>query len=686
MKTIETLDNRPFRRLITTIGALPTSFIESMSYYEMLAWFCDFLQNTVIPAVNDNAEALAELQRLFVELKDYVDTYFDNLDIQDEIDKKIDELIEDGTIEGYITRAATSTTLGGVIVGDNLNVAEDGTLSVNLAGLKKNGFVDGGKHTPQYLFTRYCSSGSATAFDATKPREMEGVVSTGENKIIVFYRPETVNNASNVLVEEIDFSDNTDPQILRTATVSGIGSANNACYNPNTGKIYSFVSGSTFAVIDYETLDYGGTITVPDIELASCIAYDNDANKFYITEGIHVWELNITTLDATLIFTLPNDTLKKSLQGFEVRSGKFYFGLNSPCSIVVVNNDGSIDRIMNIDDFDSAGHLASYFGDITFADDNNIIVTPHIDGDFVELTRSKSSYYVNYVGKLNINGNNFEDSNIAGINQSKDLYVDTSLITDGVLYANGSSTYKLPLISEYINNKYKKLYNCRCVPTGTATYYGTLILLNDDLNVAGDFEMEGGSIRGASITANSISTKSAQLLAHTSTIQAPTLKLGYNDNSSQNSFTSCTLIVGSITDLNGVAANAIYNLNNNSLVRGYNCFTLFATDDIAGASNVTVGNISSYKKIRVIVTDSTSQQFCEEAIIPSSGDIYLNFNRITFAGTTFGRFTTHRMTIARTTGAITIDRDYDVVLKTDPAIEITSIPDSLKVLRVEGYK
>ena len=112
MKTIETLDNRPFRRLITTIGALPTSFIDSMSYYEMLAWFCDFLQNTVIPAVNDNAEALAELQRLFVELKEYVDNYFENLDVQEEINNKLDEMAEAGTLTDII---AQYLTLAGVL-------------------------------------------------------------------------------------------------------------------------------------------------------------------------------------------------------------------------------------------------------------------------------------------------------------------------------------------------------------------------------------------------------------------------------------------------------------------------------------------------------------------------------------------------------------------------------------------
>ena len=117
MKTIETLDNRPFRRLITTIGALPTSFIDSMSYYEMLAWFCDFLQNTVIPAVNDNAEALAELQRLFVELKDYVDNYFDNLDVQDEINNKLDDMAESGQLTDII---AQYLTLAGILAFDTV--------------------------------------------------------------------------------------------------------------------------------------------------------------------------------------------------------------------------------------------------------------------------------------------------------------------------------------------------------------------------------------------------------------------------------------------------------------------------------------------------------------------------------------------------------------------------------------
>lgn len=89
----------PFKKFIMTIGNIPTSYLESMTYAELLMWFCNYLQETVIPTVNNNAEAVEELQN-------FVSSYFDNLDVQEEINKKLDEMAEDGTltnlIKGYI--------------------------------------------------------------------------------------------------------------------------------------------------------------------------------------------------------------------------------------------------------------------------------------------------------------------------------------------------------------------------------------------------------------------------------------------------------------------------------------------------------------------------------------------------------------------------------------------------------
>ena len=99
-KEIKTIS--PFKNFCITIGALPTSYLESMSYYEMLCWLCKYLENTINPAINNNAEALQELQ-------DYVAHYFDNLDVTEEINNKLDEMVEDGTMAEIINQEIFTT-------------------------------------------------------------------------------------------------------------------------------------------------------------------------------------------------------------------------------------------------------------------------------------------------------------------------------------------------------------------------------------------------------------------------------------------------------------------------------------------------------------------------------------------------------------------------------------------------
>lgn len=133
LKTVETVDTRPFRKLVMTIGELPTSFIESMTYYELLAWFTNYLETVIIPTVNNNGEAVEELQEKYIELKanteqeiddfenemttafntlkDFVDNYFDNLDVQEEINNKLDDMAEAGTLQEIITQYINTTAL-----------------------------------------------------------------------------------------------------------------------------------------------------------------------------------------------------------------------------------------------------------------------------------------------------------------------------------------------------------------------------------------------------------------------------------------------------------------------------------------------------------------------------------------------------------------------------------------------
>lgn len=94
----------PFVRFVAS--AVPMVFDNSLSYYECLCALWKWMQDNLVDVINNNAtvtehyiELDEETRQLFVELKDYVDNYFDNLDVQQEINNKLDQMVEDGTFE-----------------------------------------------------------------------------------------------------------------------------------------------------------------------------------------------------------------------------------------------------------------------------------------------------------------------------------------------------------------------------------------------------------------------------------------------------------------------------------------------------------------------------------------------------------------------------------------------------------
>lgn len=84
MRKVETL--KPLKHFCQTIGELPSSYVETMSYYEMILWFTNYLRNTIIPTINNNALLLEELKVLVINLKEVVD------DIEVDIQKELDDL------------------------------------------------------------------------------------------------------------------------------------------------------------------------------------------------------------------------------------------------------------------------------------------------------------------------------------------------------------------------------------------------------------------------------------------------------------------------------------------------------------------------------------------------------------------------------------------------------------------
>lgn len=127
-KPIQTIP--PFKRFCITIGELPSSYLETMTYYEMLLWFTKFLGETVVPAINNNAELLKELQ-------DYVVHYFDNLDVQEEINNKLDDMAESGELEEIILSYINTKA---VFIFNTIDELKEATNLVNGSYAKTLGF------------------------------------------------------------------------------------------------------------------------------------------------------------------------------------------------------------------------------------------------------------------------------------------------------------------------------------------------------------------------------------------------------------------------------------------------------------------------------------------------------------------------------------------------------------------
>ena len=87
---------RPFSRFCVMIGAIPRSIIESLSYEQQLLRLIKWLREVVIPAIDGNTTAIKAIEE-----------WIENVDLQEFIDTKLDEMAEDGTLAEIIEDYAT---------------------------------------------------------------------------------------------------------------------------------------------------------------------------------------------------------------------------------------------------------------------------------------------------------------------------------------------------------------------------------------------------------------------------------------------------------------------------------------------------------------------------------------------------------------------------------------------------
>lgn len=100
---------RPFCLFMKGYFPFIEETMEAVDYYNLLQKVVEKL-NEVISNENEIVDNFENLYQAYIQLKDYVDHYFDNLDVQEEINNKLDEMALSGELEDLLRNQRTATS------------------------------------------------------------------------------------------------------------------------------------------------------------------------------------------------------------------------------------------------------------------------------------------------------------------------------------------------------------------------------------------------------------------------------------------------------------------------------------------------------------------------------------------------------------------------------------------------
>lgn len=470
---------------------------DAINLYGIISKIKDYL-NQLIANEQIVTENQKNVYNSFVDLHNYVEDYFTNLDVQEEINNKLDEMAQNGVLSEIIK-------------------------------------FQNNKLIPEYVMTRYmkCTDDYITPNNLLA-QEIEGICKTENNKILAFYSPvkEGITQNSSVLVEEYDISQKYHPSKIRYSNITGLQHANSACFDSINNKIYVALWGyfnnnvevntNKIAKINYNTLEIEDIIEINELQSISKIAFYNNCLYVQSANSIYKYENDI------LSYLFDIDV--SGSQGFDIFNNMLYVASSNPSLITVYNLlNASKLKQYSINEFDNTGKfMCAYMSDLTVIDADNLIITPHFPGEYLTYTSDwQHSYECNYIEKINLNGQGLSNTTINNFFIHDKIVVDTNNVED-CLYATGSTTFPLKLISEYLFNYYKKLLDFRLENVGTLEYFGVLRLINQNLKLDTNIVCHGLNMKNAKLDGQVITVNDRIMDVRGSQVCGSSLILNYN--------------------------------------------------------------------------------------------------------------------------------------------------------------
>ena len=272
--------------------------------------------NKIINKVNESGEEIETLTNSFIALQNYVNNYFSNLDVQDEIDNKLDEMAQNGTLAEILRNTK--------FVASNLNFR-----NVLIKYVNDTDIYNGLSHNQPQGFCMINSEICCIAF-------INSSYNDDYTRLLVF----NINTG----------------EIIKDSYVEGYH-ANSLSFNSLDNKIYiancntrGNTPNNNISVIDYVSMTKESEITISNLPSGQRIrsfSYDRVNDKYYAGNINTVYEIDIDTLTIVNTIELSNVENVGTNQTIKVFDNKI-ISFNT-LAILFYDLQGNLLQIQNIE-------------------------------------------------------------------------------------------------------------------------------------------------------------------------------------------------------------------------------------------------------------------------------------------------------------------------------------------------
>ena len=190
----------PFKWCILQNFPFIEADFDAITEYQLLCKVVEYLNNT-INSMNDVGQQMENVTNAMTQLQNYVNNYFDNLDVQDEINNKLNEMALDGTLSSIIN-GTLFTDMNNKILQNSTNI---GSLNNEMENTIKQGQANSITNDMLSQEVRESITGGSTAVVGVNAISNENIQN---NAITILNLDEDLKKNFNKDYQNVDYNTN----------------------------------------------------------------------------------------------------------------------------------------------------------------------------------------------------------------------------------------------------------------------------------------------------------------------------------------------------------------------------------------------------------------------------------------------------------------------------------------------